>query len=54
MRALEDALVKEWEAIKWEVEGLNGLKGQEREGEGDDDDARSVILSFRTSRRALS
>jgi hypothetical protein len=47
MHAFEDTLVKEREAIKWEVEWL---KGQEREEEGDDDDdARSVILSFRTS-----
>jgi hypothetical protein len=41
------------EAIKWEVEGFNGFNGQEREGEGDVDEARSVILSFRTSWKAL-
>ena len=51
MRALEDAHIKEWEAIKYEVKDL---KGKEREEEGyDDDDSRSVILLYRTSRRVL-
>ena len=41
------------EAIKWGVEGLNGFNSQDREGEGDVDDARSIILSFHTSWKVL-